>query len=53
VKEWELDVALRKCNFDLVGRLPKSPSRPYDALTAAMLTMSKILANTHGPEGIR
>jgi 3-oxoacyl-[acyl-carrier protein] reductase len=26
---------------------------PYDALKAAMLTMSKVLAKTHGPEGIR
>jgi 3-oxoacyl-[acyl-carrier protein] reductase len=34
-------------------RPPKLPVPPYDALKAAMMTMSKVLAKTHGPEGIR
>lgn len=34
-------------------RAPKILIPPYNALKAAVLTMSKILAKTHGPEGIR
>jgi 3-oxoacyl-[acyl-carrier protein] reductase len=34
-------------------RAPKILIPPYNALKAAVLTLSKILAKTHGPEGIR
>ena len=34
-------------------RAPKILIPPYNALKAAVLTMSKILAKTHGPDGIR
>jgi len=34
-------------------RAPKVLIPPYNALKAAVLTLSKILAKTHGPEGIR
>ncbi|MED5810888.1 SDR family oxidoreductase [Mycolicibacterium sp. 050232] len=34
-------------------RAPKVLIPPYNALKAAVLTMSKILAKTHGPDGIR
>ena len=34
-------------------RAPKVLIPPYTALKAAVLTMSKILAKTHGPDGIR
>jgi NAD(P)-dependent dehydrogenase (short-subunit alcohol dehydrogenase family) len=34
-------------------RAPKILIPPYNALKAAVLTLSKILAKTHGPDGIR
>ncbi|HKV22130.1 MAG TPA: SDR family oxidoreductase [Mycobacterium sp.] len=34
-------------------RAPKILIPPYNSLKAAVLTMSKILAKTHGPDGIR
>ncbi len=34
-------------------RAPKVLIPPYNALKAAVLTLSKILAKTHGPDGIR